>query len=248
MEEKTRSSLFRTAEAVTSLSIVIAAYNEEKTLAETVRGVINVLRRYPSLEHEVIILNDGSTDKTGDTMRQLKEEFPALCLLTHDTNQGIARTLEDLFQAATKEYVFDIPGDGEYPPEIIQQVLPLLPTYDIVICKRCAKRYTFYRSVISFLYRALPRVLFSVDLIDPGSVKCRRRIIHDLPVQSKGVFIEAERLISALQRGYTISSVAIETVRRKGGKARGARFPVVFQAALDLLAFWFRSRILRKEP
>lgn len=232
-----------------SVSIVIPAYNEERALLPIAVRSLDALKKHCS-DYELIILNDGSSDDTAAVMRQIKNQDPDhVRLMTHPTNLGIARTLEDLYRAATKDYVFDIAGDGQYPPEVLAQMIPLLAHYDIIVCNRVIKHYTSYRKLISKAYRWMPKLLFGVDLFDSGSTKCRKReIITDIQVISKGVFVEAERLIRAVKRGYTITKVDISQEARTEGKARGARFPMVLQAILDLITVWVQLQILRRKP
>jgi glycosyltransferase involved in cell wall biosynthesis len=232
-----------------SVSFVIPAYNEEQALPAIALRSLAALRENCE-DYELLILNDGSSDQTAAVMHQIYDTDPAhVRLLTHEVNQGIARTLEDLYAAASKEYVFDIAGDGQYPPEVLKQIIPLLSQYDIVVCNRVFKHYTPYRKLISFCYRWMPRILFGVDLYDSGSTKCRKKsIITDIHVTSKGVFVEAERLIRAVKRGYSITKIDMVQEARQGGKARGARLPMVLQAIADLASVWFRLQILRQKP
>lgn len=232
-----------------SVSIVIPAYNEEQALSAIAMRSLAALRKNCT-DYELLLLNDGSSDHTGSVMEEIKKTDPDhVRLITHPMNLGIARTLEDLYAAATKDYIFDIAGDGQYPPEILDKMMPLLDHYDIIVCNRVLKHYTPYRTVISFCYRWMPRMLFGVDLFDSGSTKCRKRtIMSDIHVISKGVFVEAERLIRAVKRGYRITKIDMVQDVRQGGKARGARFPTVLQAIRDLLNVWIRLQILRQKP
>jgi hypothetical protein len=102
-----------------------------------------------------------------------------------------------------------------------------------------SKHYTPYRHAVSWAYRWLPRLLFGVDLVDPGSVKVVRRTIYrEVPVTSTSVFVEAERIIRAVRRGYRLTAVDMESQPRVGGQASGARLPVALAAARDLMRFW----------
>jgi len=165
--------------------------------------------------------------------------------MQHARNLGIAATFEDLYRAATKDWVFLIPADGEYPPEALLDALPLLATSDVVVCHRVRKDYTPYRHLVSGAYRWLTRLLFGVDLYDPGSTKVvKRAIITETPVRSTSVYVEAERLIRAARRGSRIAKVDIVPERRYGGRARGARLRTVVESARDMarlrLELWLR--------
>lgn len=223
-----------------SVSLVIPAYNERVTIRDVVLRALAVLRRTTS-DFEVIVLDDASTDDTAAILSNLAADHPEVRVERHATNRGIAATFEHLYQLATKEFVFLISGDGQFPPETLADCVPLLDRFDIVVCRRTVKHYTAYRGAVSWLYRALPRLLFGVDLVDPGGVKVvRREIIRDVPVHSTSVFVEAERILRAVKRGYRLTSVDLISEPRKGGRARGARPGTVLAAGRDLVACWFR--------
>jgi glycosyltransferase involved in cell wall biosynthesis len=232
-----------------SISVAIPAFNEEGAVADVVARTVKTLQACAG-DWEVIILDDCSKDRTWEILQKLHAEDPEhIRILRHERNQGIAVTLEEMYAAATKDYVFGIAGDGEYPPEALTEIVPLLETCDIVVCNRIEKPYTPYRQVISRLFHWLPLLLFGVEMYDPGSAKCiKRSIITGIPCRSKGVFVEAERLIRAAKRGHRIGAMDIRQQKRRFGKARGARFPVVYQAVKDLLSCWWHLSVMREKP
>ena len=119
-----------------SISLVIAAFNEEATLEAVFVRCLDVLVEC-SDDFEVLILDDASTDGTGEIAASIARNHPDVVrVITHQKNQGIAATFEELNQAATRDYVFDIPADGEYPPEALRAIVPLLGDFDIVVCRR----------------------------------------------------------------------------------------------------------------
>ncbi len=231
-----------------SISLLVAAYNEEASLARTLDRALATLNECVT-DWELLIMDDCSTDRTPHITADYAARFPGkVRAMRHAVNQGIATTFEDLYRAATKEYVFLISGDGEYPPEALKQCMPLLAENDIVICRRVVKHYTFYRHCISHAYRWSILLLFGVDLFDPGGVKVvKREIFRDIPVYCKSVFVEAERIIRAIKRGYSIAHVDIIQEPRMGGRGRGARFATVWAAAKDLVVVWVTIILLRKQ-
>ena len=232
-----------------SVSLLIPAYNEETTLAATVGRAQRAVRACTE-DYEIVVLDDASRDSTAEISRRLADDDPRhVRALRHETNRGIAATFEDLYRAASKDYVFLVPADNEFPPEILEQIVPMLSHCDVVLCQRTHKPYTFWRKIVSGAYRRLPRLLFGVDLHDAGSIKCvRREIFERVPVVSKGVFVEAERLIRAARRGYRFGVVEIRQELRQAGVARGARFSVVARAFREMMELWVRLVLLRQDP
>jgi glycosyltransferase involved in cell wall biosynthesis len=223
-----------------SISLLIPAYNEQATIEAVVGQALDVLRQCAP-DHEVIVLDDASRDRTWEILQSLSAREPAVRIVRHETNQGIAATFEELYRLAAKDYVFLVSGDGQFPPEVLLRCVPLLERYDIVVCRRTYKDYTPYRHLVSFLFRWLPRVMFGVDVIDPGGVKVMRREIYSrVPVISKGVFVEAERLIGAVKAGYRLTAVDMIQMPRQGGESRGAKISTVVTAGADLVRCWLR--------
>jgi len=232
---------------VPSVSIVIPAFNERATIEAVLERSLAVLRTCTP-DYELIVMDDASTDGTWEIIERVQRAHPEIRAARHEVNRGIAATFEDLYRLATKEFVFLISGDGQFPPETLTRCAPLLADFDIVICRRTYKDYTTYRHLISSCYRWLPRVLFGVDVVDPGGVKVvKREIITTVPVHSKSVFVEAERIICAVKRGYRLTTVDMIQEARKGGEARGARLNSVVHAGMDAIACWWRMVVLRRD-
>jgi glycosyltransferase involved in cell wall biosynthesis len=230
-----------------SISLVVPAYNEEGGLEQTVNRCLHTLRQCAD-DYEIVILDDCSQDRTPEIMERIRQKDPGhIRTMRHATNKGIAATFEDLYKAATKEYLFLTPADGEYPPEALLDCVKLLPECDIVVCHRQYKHYTAYRHLVSLGYRWFTVLLFGADLYDPGSTKLiRRSLITDIPVTSKSVYVEAERVIRAVRMGYKVGKVNIVQENRKGGKARGAKVETVWLAASDMVRLWWELIVLRK--
>lgn len=231
-----------------SVSVVVPAYNEEATLEAAIERIVRTCDACAG-DYEIIIADDCSSDGTPQVVAALKQKYPdRLTAVRHEQNQGIARTMIHLYELATREYVFLIPGDNEYPPEALHEIMPMLDECEIVVCRRVVKPYGGYRSLVSGCFHRLPHLLFGVETYDPGSTKCVRRDLYSsIPILSHGVFNEAERLIRAHYWGYKIGTVDIEQKSREGGVATGARTSLVVQAIVDMLRLWLRLVILRRD-
>ena len=110
----------------------MAAYNEAEGLRAVFDRSLAVLEECTD-DYEIIILDDGSSDETGTIAEEIRQQYPQVVrLIKHATNRGIAVTFEELYRAGTKEYIFDVPADGEFPPEALREIVPLLADYDVV--------------------------------------------------------------------------------------------------------------------
>jgi len=229
-----------------SITICIPAYNEQATIAEVIKEANSVLE-HTTLRGEILVIDDGSVDDTWNILSDIQKTIPALQIRRHDTNKGIAATFRELYQWATSDLVFLNSADGQWKMRTLLELLPMIPQHDIIIAQRIDKHYEGGRRLVSWLFNALPVVLFSTPTYDAGSVKLVRREVYDIPLISSGVFNEAERIIRARRRGFRVAVKQIEHFPRRTGKASGARPWLVAEAMIDLVKCWFDIVVLRRK-
>lgn len=229
------------------LSVCIPAFNEELTIQQAVVDADAIIEQ-TSMPGEILAVDDGSTDRTWQTLCDMQKKLPRLKLRRHETNQGIAATFGELYQWAGKELVFLNSADGQWKMSALLQLLPLADKHDIVIARRPVKHYSLGRHMVSWLFNALPIIFFATRTYDAGSVKLVRRAIYDdIPILSRGVFGEAERIIRAQRRGLRIGVRDIEHFPRTSGKALGAKPYLVIEAIIDFFRCWLDIVILRRK-
>src|SRR3970282_72874 len=105
-----------------SLSIVIPAYNEEANVAEAVRRVSRAAQNL-EMDYEIIVVNDGSRDRTGEVVRQMAPSPPNMRLVEHFPNRGYGGALKAGFAASTKELIAFLPAANQFD---FSEILPLL--------------------------------------------------------------------------------------------------------------------------
>jgi glycosyltransferase involved in cell wall biosynthesis len=218
-----------------SLSIVIPAHNEAANIGVVVRDALDVGSREAGAL-EVIVLDDGSTDATGDLLAALATFDPRLRVLRHRENLGIEASLRTLYAATTSEWVFAISADQQWPMSCLSVMASEARRgADLVVGQRPGKRrvYGIPRRILSISYDWVVRVLGS-PVGDPGSVKLGRRQIFTTPVAARGVLGEGERVVRAARRGVRIVGCPVEFRRRERGVATGARPSIVAHALVDV--------------
>jgi glycosyltransferase involved in cell wall biosynthesis len=228
------------------LSILFPAYNEEAAIRGVVEEADTALRR-SGFTYEIVVLDDASTDRTEAILQDLAKELPALRLMRHEKNRGIAVTLGDLFAAARGEWLFNNGSDGQWKTAEVLRMLPLADgPRTIVVGRRKVKHYGPWRAFVSAMYNLLPRVLFGVRTYDAGSIKLvPRSLMEDVKPRSAGVFRECERLIRAARAGYRIVPLDVDCAPRIAGTAGGARPALVAGAVRDLMCCWWRLVVRR---
>jgi glycosyltransferase involved in cell wall biosynthesis len=219
---------------LSSLSIVVPAFNEAASIETTISDALRVGPLVAS-DLEVLVCNDGSRDATGDIARATASRDARVRLLDRARNRGIEASLRALYASARCEWVFLMSADRQWPMDsLVDLALAAERGADFVIGARSNKRevYTPYRRVVSWGYERIVRILGAPGS-DPGSIKLARRELLDAAVTAHGVFAEGERLIRAARSGARVVEVPVEFHKRGAGKATGARRDVVTRALVD---------------
>lgn len=178
------------------LSVVVPAYNEEKTLA----AVIIKLLQLPQLR-EVVIVDDCSQDRTPEITRQLCTEHPQVKAVRHAVNAGKTAALKTGFQHTTGEIVIVQDADLEYDPtEIPSLIQPIIDGYaDVVYGSRFLVRKTsrvlyFYHYLANRALTFVSNLFTNINLTDveTGYKALRGDIIRNMIIASKGFGFEIE--------------------------------------------------------
>jgi glycosyltransferase involved in cell wall biosynthesis len=234
---------------MSSLSVVLPAYNEEANVENAVEQVSAVAQRL-GMDYEIILVNDGSADRTGEIGRELMQRMPHVRLVEHYPNRGYGGSLKAGFAAATKDLIAFVPADNQFDFGEIHLLLEALDGADIVSGYRAEREDHFVRKLNAFGWNMLVRLLFGYLCrdIDCGFKLFRREILDHVTVVSDGAMIDTELLAGARARGYRIAEVPVTHLPRVGGEATGANLKVIARAFRDLARFWWRlRRELREE-
>ncbi len=232
-----------------SLSIVLPAHNEEENVASAVAEVSGVAQQL-GMDYEIILVNDGSTDRTGEIGRDLAQSVPNFRLVEHHPNRGYGGSLKAGFAAATKDLVAFFPADKQFVFSEIRQLLERIDEADVVSGYRANRQDPFIRRLNAFGWNTLIRLLFGhlCHDIDCGFKLFRREILDRVTIVSDGAMIDTEFLAGAKARGYRIAEVPVTHLPRVAGEATGANVKVIAKAFRDLVSFRLRlSRELREE-
>ncbi len=234
-----------------SLSIVLPAYNEEANVERAVKHVSKVAEGLDR-EYEIILVNDGSADRTGEIARQLEGRVPQFRLVEHYPNRGYGGALKAGFEAATHDLIAFYPGDAQFDFAEIESLLEPVEKgeADVVCGYRFDRKDHFVRKLNALGWNSVVRILFGrlCRDIDCGFKLFRRDILDHVCIASDGAMIDTELLAGAKARGYRIAEVPLIHLPRGAGEATGANLAVIIKAFRDLVRFRVRlSRELREE-
>src|SRR5215470_4758490 len=238
----------KAAGAVDELSIVLPAYNEEPNIERVVRQVIAYLDP-KGIDFEVIPVNDGSRDRTGEILARLAQESPRVQPQQHPQNRGYGAALRTGFDAARKRYVFYMDGDGQFDINDLDELLPLASEDVIVTGFRIERRDPFMRRLNARLFGGwLVRVMLNVYVRD---LNCAfklipKKVFRTITLESTGALINAELYGRAIRAGFGIREVGVHHYPREAGVQTGAHLSVIARAFYDLVRL--RQKILATQP
>jgi glycosyltransferase involved in cell wall biosynthesis len=228
-----------------SVSCTILAYNEEETLEEAVaevHGALSDLGR----PFEILVVDDGSTDRTAEVGRELEERWPQVRLIRHGRNLGSGFAILTGIRNATKDVVCFHPADGQVDFREVASYIPLLDDdADLLIGSRSGRPgYTFLRQFASQTYIKLAQLLFDLrDYQDFNFIYLYRREIFDgMEIDSNGIFMCTEILVRAIDRGARVREITAECKPRKVGLTKVFRRAVIQKTFTDMVGFWWKRR------
>lgn len=228
---------------VEELSLFFPMYNEEANIGEAVDRALRVLPRVAE-RFEVIIVDDGSRDLTGDIADRIASTNPRVRVVHHSANRGYGAALQSGIRASRMRWIFYTDGDNQFDIEELPLVLRCRRECDIVAGYRIARHDPVYRKVGAWLFNTAVRLLFRLPTrdVDCAFKLCRASIFDQMPLTSNGALIDVEILVRARRAGARIQQVGVHHFPRHGGRATGFGLRVVLRAFRELLRLYGELR------
>lgn len=224
-----------------SLSVVIPAWNEEANVAAALGRVSEVLQSL-ALDYEIILVNDGSRDRTGEIAKSLIGQIPRLKVVEHYPNRGYGGALKAGFAQASKDWIAFFPSDNQFDFGDIRKLLEKTDDAAIVSGYRADRQDPLIRKVNAWGWNLVVRLLFGYLArdVDCGFKVFRRKLLDQVTLYSNGAMIDTELLAGARARGYKIAEVPVGHYPRRAGQSTGANLRVIVRAFRDYFRFRWR--------
>jgi glycosyltransferase involved in cell wall biosynthesis len=224
-----------------SISAFFPAYNEEGNVGAMVERLGAVLPQV-SDDYEIIVVDDGSQDRTAEIASGLAAADPRVRLVRHQQNRGYGGALKSGFAASTKSYVFFTDGDGQFDVGEITSLLPYVPQFDVVIGYRIDRAEGGLRRVNAGAWNFLVRNLFGIPSRD---VDCAfklfdRRVFEVVHPEAEGAMISTEILARTVRAGFRVTEVGVHHYPRRHGTPTGANPLVIARAFYELFKLYRR--------
>ena len=232
-------------ERLPGLSVFLPCHNEQDNLVRVVDNFRSQLDRFAS-SYEIIIVDDGSRDRTGEIADRLAAADPRVKVVHHAINRGYGGAVISGLQAATLPYVLLCDGDGQFDAGEIAGMLKMVPRFDVVAGRRVKRADRLMRRVNGQAWTALVRLLFGVKVsdVDCGFKLFKREFTRDLQLDARGAMISTELMVKVARRGARICEVDVGHLPRLAGEQSGASPRVIMRAFAELFRLFgeLRSR------
>jgi glycosyltransferase involved in cell wall biosynthesis len=223
------------------VSVLVPAKDEAENLPLFMEQAAAAFASSP-YKYEVIVIDDGSVDRTWAVLRELEQQYSFLRVQRHRAKRGIADALRTGYLAARGSVMVFYPADLQFKPEDIPRlVAPIMDGESDMVTG--FKEGKYEKAFVSKIYNGLSRTLFHVPVKDLNSVKAYRREIMDgLPVRPDW---HRYMIVIAAAQGFTVTEIPVPLYPRHAGKSKFglSRIPV---GVLDMLSVWFELRFGQK--
>lgn len=202
------------------MSVVLPAYNEEKNIREAVRRTQAFLRKRFKA-YEILVVDDGSTDATAIIVKDMSRSDNRVHLLSHGINRGYGTALRTGFGAAQGRLVFYTDTDNQYDISELDSFFPLLKRFDIVAGYRLKHSDPTMRIIISAVYNLLIRIILGLKIrdVDCSFKLYKRQVFRNITLKCMTGLIDAEVLIKAKKKGFTVTQLGVRHYPRTQGKS-----------------------------
>jgi glycosyltransferase involved in cell wall biosynthesis len=233
-----------------SLTAFFPAYNDQHTIEGIVRTAAEEMHKLTD-DFEVLVVDDGSKDKTGEILDRLAAELPFLRVIHHGRNLGYGAALISGFTNARKDLVFYTDGDGQYDVREMHNLLAYLkPNIDLVNGCKVKRADAWYRVWIGQAYRGAMRWGFRLQIRD---VDCdfrlfRRYVFETISLESTSGVICVEMAKKFERAGFRMAEVPVSHYPRLHGRSEFFRIRHLAYTLNGLIKVWWNLIVSYRLP
>ncbi len=228
------------------LSVFLPAYNEESNIEKTIFQIEEVLKVIAD-DWEILVINDGSLDKTGEIVKKLIKNNPRLRLITHLKNKGYGAAIKTGLKNVRFPWVVQMDSDGQFDFREVKKLLAKRDEADLIIGYRLRRTDSRYRRLMAKILWLADFILFGLNVkdVDCGFKLFKKEIIDKVqPLVTESAITVTEFVVRARKAGFKITQVGVHHYSRKEGEQTGGKPHIILKAAFEGIKLWF---ILLKE-
>lgn len=228
-----------------SITVFFPCYNEEENVERQTLDVDRTMAEITD-DYEVIIVDDGSTDRTAEIAARLARENPRVRVISHPRNLGYGTALRSGFAGARKELILYTDGDNQFDIRDVRRLLPLMREgVGIVVGFREDRRDRPLRKLVSRAYNFIIRMIFGLRVrdIDCAFKLFRRSVFDTIELRSERFLVDTEILVKAKRAGLKIVETPVTHLPRTRGKSSVSPLDV-YRTLQELSHLWLHVFIV----
>ena len=221
------------------LSLCLPAYNEEENIEDTVLSACAILPQFVQ-DFEVVVVDDGSQDKTSDIVCRLAEKDLRVRLERHERNGGYGAAVTTGLRAARGDLVMFTDSDGQFNMLDLAQLLTRVERHDMVVGYRYPRADRWFRKFNAWSWNQLIQLTLGISVtdLDCAFKLFRREVVDRLNLTSTGACISAEIMVQCVRGGVHYAEVPVRHFPRYHGESTGANLKVILRAFRELPTLW----------
>ncbi len=220
---------------LSSLSIFMPAYNEEGNIATTIIDARSAAKQV-ARAYEIIVVDDGSRDRTGEVVHELAQHDQNIKLVVHKQNKGYGAAVKTGLKACKNDWIFFTDSDGQFHYDELPKFVSSSSKYDLVIGYRQKRMDPFHRVFVAqVLLKVWNFVLFGLTVRDVDcAFKLFKKEVKDaVHIDTESAITVTEFIVKAKSLGYKILQLPVTHYPRKFGEQTGGNWRVILKAAKE---------------
>lgn len=220
---------------LSSLSIFFPAFNEEGNIATTIIDARNAARLVAK-SYEIIVVNDGSVDRTGEIVQEMRANDPNIRLITHSTNKGYGAAVKTGLKSCKMDWIFFTDSDGQFHYDELQKFVSATDQADLIMGYRRKRMDPFHRVFVAqVLLKLWNFALFRLTVRDVDcAYKLFTKAVRDaIKLDTESAITVTEFIVRAKLLGFRIIQLPVHHYPRKFGEQTGGNWRVIAKAARE---------------
>ncbi|MEO6318836.1 MAG: glycosyltransferase family 2 protein [Acidimicrobiales bacterium] len=220
-------------------SMVLPAHDEADNIDTCLDAVTKAGERFFA-DHEIIVVDDGSTDATAERVLRRAELDPRVRLVQHATNRGYGEALRSGFATASYDLLFFTDADNQFDLDDLARFTPLIADHDVVAGYRLNRQEGWRRRAGAHAWNRLVALVFRVPFrdIDCAFKLIRRPLLDAIELRATGAMVNTELITRLVHRGARTIELGVVHLPRTVGEASGGDLRVIARAFRELVALY----------
>ncbi len=228
-----------------SLSIILPLYNEAVNIKNLVDNLISHIKNY-KVVFEIILVNDGSTDKSKDIIKNLAHQYPAVKIINHDRNKGYGSAIRSGINKAKNNWALIMDADGQFKIEGLRVFWDKRLFYNIILGYRQKRDDDFYRNCLGKSGNLIANLFLKTNTfikdINCGFKLFKLKELKTAPLASTGGIINFEILYWLLKNNPAIAQLPVIHHKRRSGQATGGKLNTIIIIIKEFIQLMFKTR------